>query len=191
MPAVQGDAAKRPRAAFTPLQPDHFEMSLPVFRSSHEAKQTVFRDEFVPVSVSFSSDVKVQIKSMESRFYCYPDVTVDSSNVRGDSLFAETPRIVFEVLSPQTERIDRAEKLANYQTISTLHAYVLVDQFHRFITVYRRTGSSGSNELFERTQTLQLPEIGRRCRSNSSRSVPTRLDRRFLFRSRAERSVTV
>jgi Uma2 family endonuclease len=119
----------------------------------------------VPVSVSFSSDVKVQIKSMESRFYCYPDVTVDSSNVRGDSLFAETPRIVFEVLSPQTERIDRAEKLANYQTISTLHAYVLVDQFHRFITVYLEPDPRG------RTSSLKEP---RPCSSRRSAAAAAR-----------------
>lgn len=111
---------------------------------------------------AFSSDVKVRIESMGSRFYYYPDVTVDCSNVRGDSLFAEEPRVVFEVLSPQSERIDRAEKLGNYQTMPSLQAYVLVDQFHRFVTVYRRTGSLWSNELLEKTATLELPEIG--CR---------------------------
>jgi Uma2 family endonuclease len=111
---------------------------------------------------AFSSDVKVRIESVGSKFYYYPDVTVDCSNVRGDSLFAEQPRVVFEVLSPQTERIDRAEKLGNYQTIPSLQAYVLVDQFHRFITVYRRTASSWSSELLEKNATLELPEIG--CR---------------------------
>jgi len=111
---------------------------------------------------AFSSDVKVRIESMGSRFYYYPDVTVDCSNARGDSLFADEPRIVFEVLSPQTERIDRAEKLGNYQAITSLQVYVLVDQFHRFITVYRRTASSWSNEFLEKSAILELPEIG--CR---------------------------
>jgi hypothetical protein len=36
------------------------------------------------------------------------------------------------------------------------------DQFHRFVTVYRRTGSSRPNEPLEKNATLEFPEIG--CR---------------------------
>lgn len=63
----------------------------------------------------FSSDVKVRIRKDAADFYYYPDVTVDCSGAGNAVLFAEEARVIFEVLSPDTERIDRAEKLRNYR----------------------------------------------------------------------------
>ncbi len=65
---------------------------------------------------TFSSDVKVRIRNNGAEFYYYPDVTVDCSNAADRSLFAEEPRVIFEVMSPETERIDRGF----LQSISTL-----------------------------------------------------------------------
>ncbi|MCU0866982.1 MAG: Uma2 family endonuclease [Planctomycetes bacterium] len=62
-----------------------------------------------------ASDIKVRIRTNTAEFYYYPDVTVDCvdcSNGADSALFAEQPRVIFEVLSPETERIDRGEKLA-------------------------------------------------------------------------------
>ena len=68
--------------------------------------------------------------------------------------------MIFEVLSPQTERVDRGEKLNNYQSLASLSAYVLVDQFHRAVTVYRRSGEGWTQQfLTERESVLELPEI--------------------------------
>jgi len=109
---------------------------------------------------SFSSDVKVRIQRDAASFFYYPDVTVDCSGSANGSLFAEAPRVIFEVLSPATERIDRGEKLRNYQSIPTLEAYVLVDQYHVAVTVYRRTAEGWVMEfLTEKTNTVEFPGI--------------------------------
>jgi Uma2 family endonuclease len=38
------------------------------------------------------------------------------------------PIIIFEILSPSTERYDRGKKFQNYRTVPTLHEYILVAQ---------------------------------------------------------------
>ncbi len=108
----------------------------------------------------FSSDVKVRIRKDAADFFYYPDVTVDCSAAGNASLFAGEPRVLFEVLSPDTERIDRGEKLRNYQAIESLELYALVDQFHVAITVYRRTAAGSTMEfLTEKSDTLVTPSI--------------------------------
>jgi len=104
--------------------------------------------------------VKVRIQRDAASFFYYPDVTVDCSGSANGSLFAEAPRVIFEVLSPATERIDRGEKLRNYQSIPTLEAYVLVDQYHVAVTVYRRPADGWVVEFYtEKTDILKLPGI--------------------------------
>lgn len=109
----------------------------------------------------FSADLKVRIRTNTAEFYYYPDVTVDGSGVPDAALFAEQPRVIFEVRSPDTERIDRGEKLRNYQALPSLDAYVLVDQHRTAVLLYRRSESGWSRELLtEKTEVLQLPTIG-------------------------------
>ncbi len=67
----------------------------------------------------FSSDVKVQIRSNGGEFYYYPDATVVLRWSRGQFALLK-PRVIFEVMSPETERIDRGEKLANHRALSSL-----------------------------------------------------------------------
>ena len=108
----------------------------------------------------FSSDVKVRIRKDAADFFYYPDVTVDCSGGVNDALFAEEPRVIFEVMSPDTERIDRGEKLRNYQALPTLDLYALVDQFHLAITAYRRTSEGWTLEfLTEKSDVLALPTV--------------------------------
>ena len=108
----------------------------------------------------YSSDVKVRVRGDAAEFYYYPDVTVDCSSPPEDSYYAEEPLVIFEVLSKETERIDRGEKLQNYQTLPSLHAYVLVDQTRIAVAVYRRTGETWKTEFLSlREEVIRLPEI--------------------------------
>lgn len=108
----------------------------------------------------FSSDVKTRIRRNAAEFYYYPDVTVDCSGRGGSSYFLEDARVIFEVLSPDTERIDRGEKLSNYQSLASLGAYVLVDQFHLAVTAYRRSGEGWAQQfLTDKESVLELPQI--------------------------------
>lgn len=110
---------------------------------------------------AFTSDVKVRIRSEVAEFYYYPDVTVDCSTQGNNALFAEAPRVIFEVLSPDTERVDRGEKRLNYQTLPSLEVYCLVDQFRVAVTVYRRTPTGWDGEfLSEKTDVLRLSGLG-------------------------------
>jgi len=94
------------------------------------------------------SDMKVLIgtRSDGSEYRVYPDVTV-SCNVddrRLDNKLIRTPRIVVEVLSPSTERIDRGEKLEAYKACPGIQEYMLVSQFAPHVELYRRERGEGT-----------------------------------------------
>ena len=79
--------------------------------------------------LTFTTDLRVRIG--KARAYTYPDVIV----ICGEPQFADdqqdtllNPTIIFEILSPSTEVIDRVRKFANYTALSSLQSYLLVTQ---------------------------------------------------------------
>lgn len=61
----------------------------------------------------------------------YPDVTVVCGEPKinpFDKNSIINPTVIFEVLSPSTERYDRGEKWAHYRRLDSLQEYVLVSQ---------------------------------------------------------------
>ena len=83
----------------------------------------------------FISDMKVWIR--DSVFY-YPDVVVACDGPGADPYYRKQPRLIIEVSSPGTERIDRSEKLRAYKQIKSLKEYVIVSQESVRIEVFRR-----------------------------------------------------
>jgi Uma2 family endonuclease len=69
----------------------------------------------------------------------------------------QCPLIVVEVLSPSTERYDRAEKFARYQRSPTLEVYMLVSQDEPHVEVYRRA-NAWMQELFLLDQVIRLDQ---------------------------------
>ena len=57
---------------------------------------------------------------------------------RGDSYFKTDPKLVIEVLSPNTQRYDRGDKRLAYQSLPSLQEYVLVAKDEPSIEIYRR-----------------------------------------------------
>ena len=110
----------------------------------------------------FSTDLRVRVRTKNAEFYYYPDVLVDCSGNADTTLYADKPTVIFEIMSPETERVDRHEKLSYYQTIPSLEAYILVDQFHLAMTVYRRGDDGWSSEILTAGDTLELDCI--QCR---------------------------
>jgi len=107
----------------------------------------------------FGMDMRLLIRSGPATLYYYPDVMVDCRGT--DNMAVEEPSVIFEVLSPDTERTDRAEKLRNYQSLPSLSVYGLVDQFQVAVTIYRRTDDGWKLEfLTEKSDVLDLSEIG-------------------------------
>lgn len=71
------------------------------------------------------------LRTAEDVFY-YPDVMVvcppQDEPDDDAALFEDAPCLVVEVTSPSTEAIDRREKLLTYRRITSLKAYLIVDQ---------------------------------------------------------------
>jgi Uma2 family endonuclease len=108
----------------------------------------------------FGNDMRMRIRTLGTTFYYYPDVTVDCSGSTGQEI--EQPTVIFEVLSPGTERADWGDKLINYQRLDSMRVYVLVNQFRMAVTVFRRAeGDEWKREfLGDPAATVELPEIG-------------------------------
>jgi Uma2 family endonuclease len=94
----------------------------------------------------FSSDVKVRADS--GKKYFYPDILVVCENDDKDDYYAESPRIIVEVLSNSTRKYDKTFKRQIYQTIPTLEEYVLIEQDRVEIEVCRRASGWQSTFYF-------------------------------------------
>lgn len=92
--------------------------------------------------MTFGSEVQVLVGTKKSgkRHYLYPDATVSCApeDSRLDSVLVESPKIVFEVLSPGTERKDRGVKLRAYQNCPTIQEIVFVSQYVLYVDVLQR-----------------------------------------------------
>ncbi len=87
---------------------------------------------------SLSSTQRVYIE--RTGMFAYPDILVVCKPIELAGCDANTivnPRIIFEVLSPSTERYDREVKLRHYGQIESLQEYILVSQdipqIHRLV----------------------------------------------------------
>ncbi|MFN0122786.1 MAG: Uma2 family endonuclease [Blastocatellia bacterium] len=94
----------------------------------------------------FMSDMKVRVD--DTLFY-YPDVVVTCDEAPRDPYFRTQPRLVFEVLSPTTARVDLLEKLLAYRNTPGLLEYVIVSQDEMRVTVHRRTADGWRDETFD------------------------------------------
>jgi Uma2 family endonuclease len=109
----------------------------------------------------YNSDIKIRIRlATQIRFY-YPDASVVCSpNPQSDS-FQDDPAVLFEVLSPDTRRIDEGEKKDAYLTIPSLAVYVLIEQDTAAAVVFRRTEGGFVREVYEGLDAvIPLGEIG-------------------------------
>lgn len=93
----------------------------------------------------FISDMKIRVAP--DLFY-YPDVVVTCDPPGGDPYFRTAPRLIIEVLSPTTERIDRHEKLAAYQNCPNVEEYALVSQEGMMIEMHRRSSGGWWTEIY-------------------------------------------
>jgi Uma2 family endonuclease len=89
--------------------------------------------------IAYNSDAATQISE---RRYTYADVVVSCSErdqaTRGETEVVE-PRVVFEVLSDNTEHTDRGRKSDDYRTCPSLQEYVFIGTRYQRVEVYRRT----------------------------------------------------
>ena len=97
------------------------------------------------------ADMRVQVDQQTN--YVYPDVVVVCGEPKfRDDTAPETllnPTLIFEVLSPSTEIIDRNSKLHRYLRLPSLEAYFLVAQDKARIESYMRQGDGWGYQDWE------------------------------------------
>ena len=110
---------------------------------------------------SFMNDMKAHIHSDGDDWFYYPDVMVNCEPAGQHKFHCDTPSVIVEVLSPDTEATDRREKRLAYEKIATLHTYVLVAQDRRELLIFRRKPGGGwsRESLPDAGDSLRLPEL--------------------------------
>ena len=100
---------------------------------------------------------KVKLHIVSSNKYLYPDAMVICGPLQRALQYKDAiinPSIIVEVLSASTERYDRGDKFFFYRQISTLKAYILIDQNAPSIETYNRIGG-----LWKITRTTGFDKI--------------------------------
>ncbi|HEY4211102.1 MAG TPA: Uma2 family endonuclease [Steroidobacteraceae bacterium] len=87
---------------------------------------------------AFINDFKVRLKVGRDDVFYYPDVLVACGAYAAKDDHLTDPKLIVEVLSPSTQRIDRREKALNYRAAPSLEEYVLVAQDSPLVIIHRR-----------------------------------------------------
>jgi Uma2 family endonuclease len=87
---------------------------------------------------AFISDIKVRLETLGDEIFYYPDIMVGCDSRDTHRLYLRFPKVLVEVSSKSTERLDRGEKRLAYQSLETLEEYMIVAQERAEITIFRR-----------------------------------------------------
>lgn len=104
---------------------------------------------------AYPGDLRVNMRGRAR----YPDVLVlcGEQDMDDDSV---NPVLVIDVLSPSTQLVDRRAKPAEYASVPSIQAYVLLEQDRPLATVLRRSRDWIEEVLEGRDAVLSLPEVG-------------------------------
>lgn len=86
----------------------------------------------------YMSDIRVNLTIRNDVYFYYPDLVVTCDARDTDPRFVLHPKLIIEVMSQSTERVDKREKFFAYTTLESLEEYVLVAQKSPEITLHRR-----------------------------------------------------
>jgi Uma2 family endonuclease len=90
--------------------------------------------------------VDLQLESIR-----FPDIIVDRAGEAPNDLTATAPVLIAEVLSPSSERVDLADKAAEYLRLPSLAAYLVLaqDQIKAWVWTRGPAGFSAGPDVFE------------------------------------------
>lgn len=144
--------AGRIYAMSEPLQP-HKLIAGNVFASLHaHLRDTPCRP--------YMHSTRVHIQARGEHHFYYPDVLVACGQARDEKgRFIDEHRLVIEVMSRSTERIDRREKAFIYRELPSIEEIVLISQKPALVTVYRRTEDWTPLALLSLEETLELKSV--------------------------------
>lgn len=106
----------------------------------------------------YTSVMKVRLTLGDKTIFYYPDLVLTCQPDDKDPYFSTQPRLIVEILSETTERIDRREKLLSYIRIDSLVEYVIVEQARRSVEIYRRR-NDWLPDTFEETGEVRLDSL--------------------------------
>jgi Uma2 family endonuclease len=106
----------------------------------------------------FSAEMKLRIKSNVDERYYYPDIFVSCDPNDRERYTRDSAILVVEVLSPTTERIDRAEKFEAYKRVPSLVEYGLLSQDAIELELFRRR-TDWRREFYQRDNTVTLESV--------------------------------
>ena len=105
--------------------------------------------------------VKIDIAKNSSNIFYYPDVMVTCHPQDTQKYYKSYPCLIVEVLSPSTQNLDRREKRLNYQNLTSLQEYVLIDQTEMKVEIYRPSkGGYWSKQTLGKEDLLELKSVG-------------------------------
>jgi len=109
---------------------------------------------------TFLLDVKVEVSHETKNCYYYPDVfvTCEKEDV-GSPLVKRHPKLVIEVLSPNTWRVDEGEKLKNYSLIPSVEEIILIAQDWPELVIHRRTENWEPTRYFQPDDKILLKSV--------------------------------
>ena len=107
------------------------------------------------------ADMKVQVAVASA--YFYPDVvaTCDPADLAADAPqnYLLAPKVIVEVLSPTTEKMDRRDKWFAYRQLPSLAEYVLIDQERQWVEVFRRRGEHWIQDIAQGEESVTLESL--------------------------------
>lgn len=103
----------------------------------------------------------LRVPTAEGSHFRYPDALVTCKPLSAGTLEASEPDVLFEVLSPSTEKDDRGPKLEEYLALPSLRRYVMLAQDRAHAIVYERGADRWTLQFKHGIDgELAMPEIG-------------------------------
>jgi len=108
----------------------------------------------------FISDIRVNFHLHSDEYYYYPDIVVTCDKRDKHPRFVRHPKLIIEILSESTERVDKREKFFAYTSIESLQEYVLIEQSDKEATVFRRDKDWKAERVSGAKAALKLESLG-------------------------------
>jgi Uma2 family endonuclease len=108
----------------------------------------------------YASQVKLRLKAEQNDIFYYPDLMVVCGPETASEVYVEQPKLIVEILSPSTEKIDRREKALNYRNVAAVEEYILISQKRPQIEIHRRADNWQPTALTSLDATAEFHSIG-------------------------------
>lgn len=108
----------------------------------------------------YAIDIRVNFHLRDDEYFYYPDMVVTCDKRDTHPRFIRYPKLIIEVHSESTGRVDKREKFFAYTSIESLEEYVLVAQDPREVTVFRRAKHWKAEQISGVRAALTLESLG-------------------------------